>query len=338
MSHLQMPEIFFATVSFVFGSVVGSFLNVCIYRIPRGESIVYPASRCPKCSHSIQWYDNIPIISWFILRGKCRHCGESISWQYPLVESLTAVLFLLIFLRFRFVWATPIYMAFTAALILVAFVDFAEWIIPDEVTLPGIPLALICALLATWHPDSGLRVLGATNPVFDAIIGIEAGGVLFLLDKLARLMLNKPGMGGGDIKLLAMIGGLLGWGGAFLTVFVAAVFGSLIGLIVLLVTKKQEEESADASLSSTKKIGFGDWYGMPGTILITATFSFLAMFGRKKTEPDSSKNEDDEDAHKITLAGHYLPFGPYLCLGALVVMFYGKEIVDFYLSALDVGL
>jgi len=340
MSHWQLADTFFAIVSFVFGSVVGSFLNVCIYRMPKGESIVHPSSRCPKCGNSIRWYDNIPIVSWVLLRARCRYCGESIHWQYPLVETLTAVLFLFIFIRFRFVWATPVYMMLTAALILVAFIDLAEWIIPDEVTLPGIPLALIIAIFATWYPTSGLRVLGATNPIFDALIGIEAGGVLFIMDKLARVLLNKPGMGGGDIKLLALLGGFFGWGGALLSVLFAAILGSLIGLAMLAIMKKTgTEETSDTGHSSGKRIPFGGWYGMPGTILITAVFSTLQMFSRSSHhEKSEAESDSSDDGEEITLQGHYLPFGPYLCLGGLIVMFYGKEIVDTYFALMNIGL
>ena len=340
MSHWQLADTFFAAVSFVFGGVVGSFLNVCIYRMPRGESVVHPASRCPKCGNSIRWYDNIPIVSWILLRGKCRYCGESISWQYPLVETLTAVMFLLIFLRFRFVWATPVYMVLSAALILVAFIDLAEWIIPDEVTLPGIPIALILAIVATWYPNTGMRVLGATNPIFDALIGIEAGGILFIMDKLARVLLNKPGMGGGDIKLLALLGGFFGWGGALLSVLFAAVVGSVIGIVTIALMKRLTgEEKDDAHDSSNKRIPFGGWYGMPGTILITAVFSTLQLWGRSASRQEQAMAEESsDDTEQITLRGHYLPFGPYLCIGGLIVMFYGKEIIETYLSWMDLGI
>lgn len=337
MDQTQIVNVFFAVFSFLLGAVVGSFLNVCIYRVPRGESVVRPASRCPKCGNRILWYDNIPIVSWLLLGAKCRYCGETISWQYPLVESITGLLFLLVFWRFGFVLATPIYMALAAALVMVAFVDLAEWIIPDEVTLPGIPLAVACAVVATWYEGSGLRVSGLTNPVFDALIGIEAGGLLFLLDKAARLLLNKRGMGMGDVKLLAMLGGFFGWIGVILITLIAAVIGSVVGIITLALTRKGEA-APKTEAASSKRVPLGGWLGMPGTILITATFMFVGLLAGGKKEETAKDSEEEEEDHEITLAGHYLPFGPYLCLAGLIVMFFGADIIDYYFSIMDVGI
>jgi leader peptidase (prepilin peptidase)/N-methyltransferase len=294
---MEIPQSVYALVSvfsFVLGSVVGSFLNVCVHRLPRGESVVSPRSRCPKCESGIAWYDNIPLLSWLFLGAKCRNCGTSISWQYPLVEGLTGLLFFLVFWRFGFTVASPVYMLLAAALVLVTFIDLTDWTIPEQVTLPGILAGILCAVVATWYPESGLRVLGAPIPVFSSLIGAAAGGLgIYLLDKAAQLVWKKPGMGLGDVMLMAMLGAFFGWAGVVLILVIASIAGSVIGLITIQVVKGRETDQAEAARV--------------------------------------------EDGEEITLEHHYLPFGPYLCLAALVVMFFGREIVDFYMAWMDVG-
>ncbi|MCK5862520.1 MAG: prepilin peptidase, partial [Candidatus Hydrogenedentes bacterium] len=156
---LQPLHGFFMISAFVFGMCVGSFCNVCACRWPAGESVVAPRSRCPKCLNGIAWYDNIPLISWLILGAKCRHCKTPISVQYPLIEALTGMLFLGVYWRFGVVIATPVYMVFCAAMVIITFQDLADWTIPNEVTFPGIPAGIVLALLGmAWGVDSGLRV------------------------------------------------------------------------------------------------------------------------------------------------------------------------------------
>lgn len=276
-----------------FGLIVGSFLNVCVHRIPRGESVVSPRSRCPGCMNSIVWYDNIPIISWIMLGAKCRTCGTTISWQYPLVEGVTGLLFFLVFWRFGFVVATPIYMMLAAGLVLITFIDLTDWTIPNEVTLPGIPIGIGCAALATWYPESGLRVLGPGVPVFSALIGaIVGGGSLYLLDKLTLLLLKKRGMGMGDVKLLAMLGAFFGWPGVIMMLIFASMLGSVAGVS-------------------------------------------LIMWARQTGGGEERPYEDDDS---ISVSAHYLPFGPYLCVAGLVVMFFGAEIYTEYVTFMAVGL
>ena len=206
---------FFMALSFVFGCLVGSFCNVCASRWPAGESVVRPRSRCPKCRNGIAWYDNIPIISWLILGAKCRHCGKAISWQYPLVEAITGALFLLVYLRFGYVAATPVYMALCAALVIVTFQDLADWTIPDQISVPGIPIGMALALVGMIYPDSQLRV---TDPI-DAVIGAAVGwGFLVALNRVTELIMKQPGMGYGDAKLLGMLGAFFGWKGTIVTV------------------------------------------------------------------------------------------------------------------------
>ncbi len=296
MDEEQLLFTLFSIVSIAFGGVIGSFINVCAYRLPEGRSVISPGSRCPKCASPIAWYDNIPVISWVLLRAKCRECGEWISWRYPLVEAITAGLGFLVFWRFGISVATPVYIILAASLVLVTIVDLTDWIIPNEVTLPGIPLSIGVALLAMWFPDSGIRVLGHFLPVFNALIGVIVGGAsLYLLDKISLLLLKKRGMGMGDVKLLAMLGGFFGYPGVLMVVMVASVIGSIVGVIMITVAKKAPTVA-----------------------------------------PSETDDEDDEDM--VALSGHYLPFGPYLCLGGLVVMFFGADIYDYYMAMVDLGM
>ncbi len=249
---LQPLHAFFMVVSFVFGCVVGSFCNVCISRWPEGLSVVSPRSRCPVCKNGIAWYDNFPLVSWLLLGAKCRHCQTPISWQYPLVEALTGVLFMLVFLRFGFVAATPVYMAFGAAMIIVVFQDLTDWTIPNEVTIPGMFLGLGLALLGMVYAESALRV---TNPLH-ALDGIVLGAfVICFLDSAVVLLLKKPGMGFGDVKLLAMLGAFLGWQGVLGTLMLASMLGSVVGMSLILYFKARtgapdSEEEDESQLAN----------------------------------------------------------------------------------------
>lgn len=214
-------------LSMVLGAVVGSFLNVCIYRLPAGKSIVRPASHCPTCAHPIKFYDNIPIIGYLILGGKCRHCNERISLLYPAVELLTAVISLLLFRMYGLSLGYLFSFLFVCALIVITFVDLEHQIIPDVITLPGVPLF---ALAAIFFMDVTFR---------DSLIGILAGGgFLFLVALGYQLMTKREGMGGGDIKLLAMLGGFLGWQSLWFIVMAASLIGAVAGISVMIARGK----------------------------------------------------------------------------------------------------
>jgi leader peptidase (prepilin peptidase)/N-methyltransferase len=214
--------------TFIFGAVAGSFLNVVILRLPaEGESIVFPSSRCPKCLQAIRWYDNIPIISFIILNKRCRNCGGPISWQYPLVELAMAILSLALVFKFGFTSALPIYFVFTAALLVVIVIDFHHKIIPDSISLPGIVAGFACSFInpvVSWQ-QSGLGLL----------IG---GGVLYAVAAGYYLFTKREGMGGGDIKLLAMIGAFLGWQSLPFVVFGSSILGAVVGIGAMLKQKK----------------------------------------------------------------------------------------------------
>jgi leader peptidase (prepilin peptidase)/N-methyltransferase len=233
------------------GAAIGSFLNVCIRRIPARESLVLPSSHCPKCLHPIKYYDNIPIISYFLLKGKCRNCGERISLQYPIVETLTAIISILLFWKFGLTLKLLFFFIFCCVLIIIAFIDLEHQIIPDILTLPGIPLFFLMAVFAI-----GIPWLAAALGV---LIG---GGILYLIAFGYELLTKREGMGGGDIKLLAMLGAFFGWKSLLFILFVSSFLGALVGIAVMLIKRKDMRYAVPfgpfLSLSAFAYIFWGD--------------------------------------------------------------------------------
>lgn len=258
-------------ISFVFGSVWGSFLNVCIYRLPQGKSIIFPRSHCPHCQKALLWYDNIPFFSYILLRGRCRYCHQVISFRYFVVEFLTALLFLSIFLKFGLSRDLFIYLVFISSLIIATFTDFDHRIIPDVVTYPALVLGLI---LSTVYPSmqrticQWSKVCTTSGEGFLAsLVGALSGGLfLYGISILGEKVFKKEVMGGGDVKLLAMIGTFLGWQLVTLTIFISALSGSIVGIVIKL--KKGES---------------------------------------------------------------YIPYGPYLALGAVISLLGGEKLINWYL-------
>ncbi len=245
-------------VSIIFGAIVGSFLNVCIFRLPNKESIIWPGSHCPHCKKPIKFYDNIPIISYLLLRGKCRQCHGSISFQYPLVEGITALSSLLLIMKFGLSLSYLIYFLFVAALIVITVIDLYHQIIPDVISLPGIGAGLLASLTVSQ--------ITFTNSLLGILLG---GGSLFLIATVYQWLFKREGMGGGDVKLLAMIGAFLGWKAVILTILLGSLVGSIIGIILMV-----------------------------------------------------SKGKDFKYA---------IPFGPFLSLGAVIALFYGENLIRWYL-------
>lgn len=231
---------------FVFGAVIGSFLNVCIHRMPLGKSVVWPHSHCPKCEKKIPPYDNIPFLSYLILGGKCRFCRKPISLRYPLVELLTALFFVLFYRLYGISFTFFFYLLFVANLIIATFVDIKHRIIPDEISIGGAILGFILSAIKGLHLQPFAYNF---KPAIDSFLGIIIGGGViyltgFLFDLIYFKMLKKPpiqgeteSMGGGDVKLLAMIGAFLGWQKALITFFIAPFFGALIGILNLAIKK-----------------------------------------------------------------------------------------------------
>lgn len=213
----------YTVASLLIGAIVGSFLNVVILRLPAaGESIVFPPSRCPACSSSIAWFDNIPVLSYLLLRGRCRSCRESISVQYPLVELCMALLSLALYTKFALSFEYFFYFLFLAALLVIIFIDLHHQIIPDVISLPGVIIGFAGSFInsaVTWQ-QSGIGIL-------------VGGGILYSVAWGYFLFTRREGMGGGDIKLLAMIGAFLGWQSLLFVVFFSSLSGSIIGVFAM---------------------------------------------------------------------------------------------------------
>ncbi len=203
------------------GLCIGSFLNVVIYRLPRGQSLSHPPSRCRKCGYSLRWFDNVPVISWVLLRGRCRKCGVPVSWQYPIVELITAMLFVAV------VYVTPpepllfARLIFVAILIALFGIDLEHQILPNSITLPGIAIGLIFSAVA---PP------GVKDSVIGALLG---AGILYAIAWGYYLWRREEGMGMGDVKMLAMIGAFLGWKAVLVTLVLSSFSGAIIGVILL---------------------------------------------------------------------------------------------------------
>jgi leader peptidase (prepilin peptidase)/N-methyltransferase len=245
-------------ISTIFGALMGSFLNVCILRLPQEESIITPGSHCPQCKKPIKFYDNIPLVSYLLLRGRCRYCHSPISIQYPLVEGITALSSLILFLKFGPTLSYLFYFSFVSALIVITLIDLYHQIIPDVISLPGIGVGILASLF--------IPQITLLNSLIGILLG---GGSLFLVATIYQWLFKREGMGGGDVKLLAMIGAFLGWKAVILTILLGSLLGSISGIIIMV-----------------------------------------------------SKGKDFKYA---------IPFGPFLSLGAVIALFYGENIIRWYL-------
>jgi leader peptidase (prepilin peptidase)/N-methyltransferase len=213
-------------IIFIFGLIIGSFCNVVVYRLPQGKSIVAPGSYCPACAAPVRPWDNIPVLSYFLLRGRCRICKEPISLRYPAVELISGLLYVLLWFKFGLSAPLAAYAALSSTLLTVTLIDYDHKIIPNIITLPGIVIGL------------GLSIWILPIPPIASLLGIFLGSVFFYLIALV----SKGGMGGGDIKLIAMIGAFLGWQGALFTIFSGALLGSLVGVMLMLLGKKGRKD------------------------------------------------------------------------------------------------
>ncbi|MFH0809554.1 MAG: prepilin peptidase [Pseudomonadota bacterium] len=259
---IHLPA-FFIFGTFILGAIIGSFLNVVIHRLPQGQSLVRPRSRCPFCQSQIRAADNIPILSFLLLRGRCRACGHAIAWRYPLVELLSGLLSVALAATFGITANYFAYFAFAAALLAVSFIDLDLQIIPDAISLPGIVVGLGLSFLL----DPGWPGFGPTGNFLAALAG---GGVLYGLAAAYQRLRGIEGMGMGDVKLLAMMGAFLGLRSLPVILFVGSISGALAGLGLMFATRQ----------------------------------------GLK----------------------HAIPFGPFLVLGAYCYLFFGEELIQWYLK------
>ena len=255
-------------IQFLFGAVIGSFLNVCIFRIPNQQSIAHPPSRCPNCLNPIAFYDNIPLVSYILLRARCRSCSNPISFRYFVVELLMGVMAVALYYHFGFGLNFVVQFIFVSGLVVISFIDLDVRIVPDVISLPGIVLGLALSLVAYFMARDTTEL---PSPL-SSLIGILAGGGFLLATAwIYEKVTGVEGMGGGDIKLLAMIGAFLGWPAIPITLFVASLVGSVVGIACMLLTGA----------------------------------------GRRLA----------------------LPFAPFLCSGAVIFIFFGQDLVRFYLPS-----
>lgn len=268
-----LPEITGYVFIFVFGAIVGSFLNVVIHRVPREESIIFPNSACPKCRKPIKFYDNLPILSWLILGGKCRHCREKISPRYPAVELLTAFIFTLTFWQIGFNWFLPVGLIFMAAMIALIFIDAEHMILPNVITYPLLVFALIVRLIfplfvsAEYFTDlfSAPLIYLQNYPVWmvslvGAVIGgLLGGGSLWLIGEIWKRLRGVEAMGLGDVKMMFAVGALLGWKLTFLSIFLGAFSGAVAGIFVIYTQKEKDFQA---------QIPFGIFLGLGSMIAL----------------------------------------------------------------------
>jgi leader peptidase (prepilin peptidase)/N-methyltransferase len=221
--------------AFIFGTIVGSFLNVCIYRMPRKESVVTPRSHCTSCGKTIAWFDNIPLLSQIFLLGKCRHCKARISFIYFTVELLTGALFLGFLMHFGLSVKYAVFTALGSALIVISFIDLKIQEIPDEISLPGMATGLILCFIFPEIISAPTRPSGLVN----SALGLLAGGLLiYAMGAIGEAIFKKEAMGGGDVKLMAMIGAFIGWKAIILAFFLAPFFGSAVGIVAKIKNKE----------------------------------------------------------------------------------------------------
>ncbi|MBT4875477.1 MAG: prepilin peptidase [Desulfobacula sp.] len=253
---------YFAVFIFIIGACIGSFLNVCIYRIPENNSIITPGSFCPACKKGIPFYCNIPVLSYLFLKGRCKFCHKPISIRYPIIEILAGMFAVVLFYKFGIGQVMIYWFIFTSVLITISFIDIDHQIIPDVISLPGI---LVFASSFYFLPEMTLK---------NTLLGIVAGGgSLYAVAFLYYLLKKQEGMGGGDIKLLAMIGAAIGIKGVFFTIFAGSLLGTFFGLLIMIYTK-----IADSKLK--------------------------------------------------------IPFGPFLSMGAILYIFFGEQLILWYLGIL----
>ena len=221
----DLPPAVAIAIAAAFGAVVGSFLNVCIYRLPLGKSVVYPPSACTTCARELLWYENVPVVSWLVLRGRCRTCGTPISFRYPLIEALTAAMFGLAWWYYGPGALVASRLIFGCGLIVLFAIDLEHHLLPNAITIPGIVVGFVFSFF--------------TEPGWEAsLIGLLAGGgALYAIAEIYYRVRHEEGLGMGDVKMLAMIGAFLGWKLALLTLILASFAGTLIG-IGLIVTRR----------------------------------------------------------------------------------------------------
>jgi leader peptidase (prepilin peptidase)/N-methyltransferase len=310
---------------FVMGLLFGSFLNVVIARVPAEQSIVHPRSRCPRCGHQLAWYENIPVLSWLALRARCSSCGLPISWRYPLIELLTALLFLAC--QRRFGWTPELVAALVMVLLLVplSFIDLEHWILPQELTWPGIAAGVV------------LSVPMGMERVRDSIIGAVAGFLVFwAMEWLGEKIFKKEALGAGDKDLLALIGAFLTWKALLAVIFLSSLQGAVVGLLLLAFrgragpapTPEPTPETTTVPPPATAAGTETPQAGEPGPAQVA-----VARADAREDGEEGDEEEDDWEPGPTNI-----PFGPWLSLAALQVMLLGPWVRAVLPAPLDLLL
>ena len=273
-------------LALILGLVIGSFLNVCILRIPQEVPITVPRSHCPHCKKLIRWYDNVPVLSYLILGGRCRRCKKKISARYPLIEAVSGLISVLLYLKFGLGVEWVLFFGFSAALLVLAFIDLDHRILPDVITLNGMWLGVLSSVyLAQPIPPIVLgivRVAGleVTNPRILALVGsllggVAGGGLLWGVGEAFKRLRGIEGMGFGDVKMMAMVGALLGAPMALLTIMLGSLLGSVVGLTFMRLTGKSRDY----------ELPFGTFLGIAGIVAVLYGEDLVRLYFERIIQP-----------------------------------------------------
>lgn len=351
-----IAELYWPTAALVFlwGLLWGSFFNVCIYRIPAGKSVIYPGSHCYTCGSPVRWYDNIPLLSYILLRGNCRFCGTHFSMRYFAIELLTALLFLATFLSFGFQWQTPFHLIVVSLLIIGTFTDIDHFIIPDRVTLGGLAFAVIATavlgshsfiaheyrmaraiwnqLSFNWNAQPLPTVLPSWLPLVYSLASAAFGyGMLWLLGAFGKLLFRKEAMGMGDVKLFAFLGAWMGITSCIWILFLSAFVGALMGLSLLLAHKLVGRDEYETLQLPPQPVVKSQW-------LTVKTPQTTATLTPSSTSPDTPQPPlnppTDKPTNPIILRFpkktsrqlHHFPYGPYIAIAALIVLLLHEQV------------
>lgn len=369
---LPLPQWYLMLMVGLFSAAVGSFLNVCIYRVPEEDMSVFypPNSHCPKCGYKLRWYDNIPILSWVSLLGRCRSCKSPISTQYPLVELMTTIMGLAVYKVFGLTWATLLVFLFICALIVITFIDLQHWIIPDIISLPGVVIGLVGIY---FFSVKGLPTF--RDSLFGALLG---GGTLAAISLFYEFVMKREGMGFGDVKLLALIGVFVGWRGIPLVVLLASLQGTIAAVALYLAgwratppyddweennnnsdipessANNESETKADKEADAPKEATPAEDSAVEDSASEDATAEGFVVESSATTETASENADVNADVNAEIaepavsdelategeakededpgIRGIAIPFGPFLSLGAIEVLFWGEAIYRWLLG------
>lgn len=340
---MAVPDAFWGAVAFVFGAIVGSFLNVVIWRLPRGESLLHPGSHCPHCNRALAAYENVPLLSFLALRARCRTCGQPIAWRYFWVELLTAGVFLALFWRFGPTIDTVAYCLFASALIAAFFIDLELFIIPDQLNTFALLVGFGRDIWGIVNNEAGHALLLGWLPrsLFGAVL---CAAIFVFIQILGQALFRKDAMGDGDVKLARAIGAMLPIHLALVSFLLAIGTGAILGSMMLLWRMSRARPSAQPELADAEEeeapaaTPFGGLLAY-GAIYLTFLDLLLPLAARLRVPGAASLvgslglnwTEEEEEDDFVAGPGH-IPFGPYMVLGVFLALFVGTPLIDWYLT------